>query len=179
VAQPIGNAERVQLPLHLGEVVAALGAQVIGNARERLDDGLIGRHLAVQNAQRVGLGSPLAIAAQARDVLAQGLPQGLDVPRTALRVSHGVEDQLVGRDAAAFEIGQRRLDHLHVDRGPRHAEGLDVQLMELPVTSLLRLLPAEHRSDGVDLERRIGLEQVVLDDRANDPRRGLGAQGQG
>jgi hypothetical protein len=143
-----------------------------------LDRGLVLRHLAVQHAQRVRLDAPLAVAAERRCDRSQRLLQRRDVGRPAALVADGVQHQLAARHAARVEEGERKLDHLGVDRRAREAEGLDVDLVELPVAALLRPLAPEHRPDRVDAERRVGVHQVVLDHRAHDAGRGLGPEGQ-
>ena len=84
VAQPIGDAQQLQLAPHLREVVAALGAEVVGDLRQRLDDRLVLGHLAVEHAQRVGLGAPLAVGAQPARLRAQRRAQRLHVGRPAV-----------------------------------------------------------------------------------------------
>ena len=71
----------------------------------------------------------------------------------------------------------REVDHLGVDRRIRDAEHLDVELVELPVAPLLGPFVPEHRPEEVDLRRGHGLLEAVLDERAHQARRGLGAQG--
>ena len=104
--------------------------------------------------------------------------QPLHVLRPTARVSHRVEEQLVLRDAAGLEEAHGHLHDLDVHGRAGHPEGLDVHLVELPVAPLLRALAAEHRPQGIDLERGVRLHEVVLDDRAHDAGRGLGPEGQ-
>ena len=95
VAQAVGDAQQVQLAPHLGEVVAALRAEVVGDPRQGLDDRLVLGHLAVEHAQRVRLRAALAVGAELAGSAAQRRAQRLHVGGPAVRVAHRVQDQLV------------------------------------------------------------------------------------
>ena len=71
----------------------------------------------------------------------------------------------------------RQVEDLGVDRRVLDAEHLDVQLVELAVTPLLRPLVPEHRADAVELRHRHRLLEAVLDEGAHDAGRRLGPEG--
>src|SRR5690606_19774541 len=66
-------------------------------------------------------------------------------------------------------------DQLRVDLGLVEAERLDAELMELPVTSLLRLFPAEHRAAAPQLLLLV-VQQTVAEARAHHAGRRLRTQ---
>src|SRR5437763_7560221 len=82
------------------------------------------------------------------------------VRETQLAPQSRQHDYLLGIDIRAFE-----------------PERLDVELMKLPVPSLLRPLVPEHRA-GEPYTLRTLIQQIVFDCRAHDAGGGLGAQRQ-
>ena len=51
----VGNFQSVENSAHLGKVIAAVIVEVIGNPWQLLDDGLVGRNLAIEHTQGVSL----------------------------------------------------------------------------------------------------------------------------
>ena len=79
---------------HLREVLAADVAEAVENGRQRVDDGLVGRDLAVQHAQRIGIHPAAAILAHVRRRAGERLFQLRHVLRAACRAAHRIEQQL-------------------------------------------------------------------------------------
>jgi hypothetical protein len=91
-------------------------------------------------------------------------------------VADRIEEYLDPVEPAIGVVAQPELDDLRVDGGAGVADGLDVELPELPVATRLRAVVAEHRADLVDLHRlRPGLH-AVLDVGADDARGRLRAE---
>ena len=174
---PVRDPVHAEVALHRGEVPAARLAQEIDRVWQPVDDGLVLGHLAVEDPEGVRLGAPLAVAAEPADIFAERRDQGLAERGTARRAAHRVHDQFDAGDAQLPDQRPREVEHLGVDRRVRDAEDLDVELMELAVPALLRPLVPEHRAEQVHLRRRHRLLEAVLDKRAHEARRRLGAQG--
>ena len=92
-----------------------------------------------------------------------------DVGRAADRVADRVEGDLHVRDAGVAVEAQGELDDLGVDRRPRVADRLDVELPELAVAARLRPVVAEHRADQGQLHRLGPGLHPVLDIGPHDP----------
>jgi hypothetical protein len=90
--------------------------------RQAIDDRLIGRHLAVVDPQRIRLRAPLAIAAQFRQVVAQGREQRFLKARTACGAPEGIDDELRLRDTERLDQAppDRSLPHPPPDRQAEH-----------------------------------------------------------
>ena len=162
-AHLVCDAAIVEVLLHRVEMRAARVAEVIDDARQLLDDGLVRFHFAIQHAQRIGFGAALAIAAHPRRHRFQLLPQALDVLRTAVAVAHRIDQQLETGEAGALEDLHHHLDHFGIHRGGFRADGLGADLVELPVAALLRALAAEHGAEVVELLHAGTLVEPVLD----------------
>ena len=165
-----------QVPLDRLEMLPALGAEIVDRMGQRVDDRLIRGHLAIEDAERVGLRAPLAVAAQLRHVLAERIHERLGEGRPADVVTDGVDHQLDVANLQLADERERKVDDLGVDRGILHPEDLDVELVELPVAPLLGPLVPEHRADGVELRGRQRLLQIVLDEGTDHARRRLGPE---
>src|SRR5437016_11840795 len=98
----------------------------------------------------------LAVVAHVPDcVLARRL-QRLDIFWTVVGAADGVELERPSGNADAVEQSGQHLEHLGVDRRrlaarARWADDLGTDLVELPVTPLLRTLSAKLRADVVEL----------------------------
>ena len=137
--------------------------------------------LAVEGAQRVKLGALAALVAHLVGVVENELLDLLAVSRTALGVTHRVDEQTkLGKiEAQALVELHEHDDALGVCRRIGSAEPLDAHLMELTQTTLLGTLAAEHGLGVVCLKRRGALRhQVVLHDGAHHTGRALGTKRQ-
>ena len=93
-----------------------------------------------------------------------------DVRRPADAIADRIQVDLDAREPGVAVEAHPELDDLGVDRRPRVADRLDVELRELAVAPGLRAVVAEHRPDLDELHRlRPGLHPV-LDVGADDAR---------
>ncbi len=77
----VGHAAGVQCGKNSREVGFRGVVEVVGDAGQRLDDGLVFGNFAVEHAERIGFGAALAVGAHFWSDVAQGLAQGGDVAR--------------------------------------------------------------------------------------------------
>src|SRR5260221_13514708 len=77
----------------LGEMLAAGFVQILADARESLDDGLVFGNFAVEHAQRIGHGPALAVAAHFVFHRFERLPQSFVITCPAASAAHGIEFQ--------------------------------------------------------------------------------------
>ena len=151
-------------------------AQSVGDPGRGRVEGGHGRVLRIQQAQDVTLEPPALDLRQSLVVGAVVGGQLHDVGRTARGVTDRVEKDLDAVEPGLPVEARPELDDLGVDRRPRVADRLDVELPELAVAAGLRPVVAEHRPDLGQLDRlRPGLHPV-LDVGAHDPGGRLGAQ---
>ena len=101
--------------------------------------------------------------------------QRIAIRRAARVVADRVDLQARIGDAVARDEGACDLHHLDVGFGPGEAEALDAELIGLPVAPRLRTLVTKERTDVIQPLRSLR-EQLVLQERAHDRRRPLGAQ---
>ena len=73
--------------------------ELIGDLGQRLDDGLVFGHLAIQHAQRVGDGAPLAVLAHAWRYRVQNGTQGVVIAGAVCGGAYGVEFERPAGDA--------------------------------------------------------------------------------
>ena len=73
---------------------AAIVAEMIGDARQRFDDGLLFGNFGIEDAQRVGFDAALGIFAELVFYLAELFAQQLDVLRAAVFVADGIYVEL-------------------------------------------------------------------------------------
>ncbi len=173
----VGNPVEIKRRPHGVEVRAALGAQVVHAVRQRIDGGLVAWHLAVEDAQRVGRRPPLAVAAELANILAEsGHERGAE-GGTAHGAPNAVDRQIHPGNPERRDQHPRQIDHLGVHRRVGHAEHLHVELVELPVTPLLRPLVPEHRPHRVELGDGHRLLEGVLHEGAHHAGRRLGTEG--
>ena len=162
-------------------MLAALVAQVVAHQRRVGHDLAAVVVLAVEGAQRVKLGALAALVAHLVCVIEDELLNLLAIGRTALGVTHRVDEQTkLGKiEAQALVELHEHDDALGVCRRIGSAEPLDAHLVELAQTALLGALAAEHGLGIVGLKRRGALRhQVVLHDGAHHTGRALGAKRQ-
>ena len=86
-----------------------------------------------------------------------------------------IDLQLHARDAEQAPQPRGHRDDLRIDIGPGEADGFDVELMELAIAPLLRLLVPEHRPDAPELVTRAA-QHAVRDHGAHDAGGGFGPQ---
>ena len=162
-------------------MLTALVAQVVTHQRSLGHDLAAVVVLAVEGAQRVKLGALAALIAHLVCVIEDKLLNLLAVSRTALGVTHRVDEQAkLGKiEAQTLVELHEHDDALGVCRRIGSAEPLDAHLMELAQAALLGTLAAEHGLGVVSLKRRGALgHQVVLHDGAHHTGRALGTKGQ-
>ena len=162
-------------------MLAALIAQVVTHQRSLGHDLAAVVVLAVKGTQRVELGALAALIAHLVGVIEDELLNLLAISRTALGVTHRVDEQTkLGKiEAQALVELHEHDDALGVCRRIGSAEPLDAHLVELAQAALLGTLAAEHGLGVVRLKRRGALgHQVVLDDSAHHAGRALGAKRQ-
>ena len=160
-------------------MLAALVAQVVAHQR-RFGHNLAAMVvLAIEGAQRVELGALTALVAHLIGVIENKLLDLLAVRRTALGVTHRVDEQTkLGQiEAQALVELHEHDDALGVGGRIGSAEPLDAHLVELTQATLLGTLATEHGLGVIGLKRRGALgHQVVLHDGAHHAGRALGAK---
>ena len=77
----IGKAARLQPARDPLEMLAALGVEVVDDLGQLFDDRLVRFHFAIQHAQRIGFGSPLAIHAHRGFDVLKRQPQDFQIGR--------------------------------------------------------------------------------------------------
>ena len=137
-------------------MLAALVAQVVTHQRGLGHDLAAMVVLAVEGTQRVKLGALAALVAHLVCVIEDELLNLLAVSRTALGVTHRVDEQTkLGKiEAQALVELHEHDDALGVCRRIGSAEPLDAHLVELAQAALLGTLAAEHGLGVVRLKRR-------------------------
>src|SRR5580700_2943438 len=128
----------------------------LADARQRVDDGLILRDLAIEHAQRIGYGAALAIGAHFRNDRLQSLAQRLIEGHAVVRAAHGIQFQSPSGDAEAVEQSRQHLENLRIPRrrlaaGRWRTNDLSIDLIKLPVAAFLRALAPEHGANTVEL----------------------------
>ena len=162
-------------------MLAALVAQVVAHQRGVGHDLAAVVVLAVEGAQRVELGAFATLVTHLVGVIENKLLDLLAVCRTALGVTHRVDEQTkLGKiEAQALVELHEHDDALGVGCRIGSAEPLDAHLVELTQTALLGALATEHGLGIVRLKRRGALgHQVVLHDGAHHAGRALGTKRQ-
>ena len=151
------------MALHRREVRAALRAEMVQDGGQPVDGRLIRLHLAVEDAQRIGLDSPAAVRAERGSHFPQLLPQMRHEAGTALGATHGVDQQKKALEAGLAQNGNGQLDHFGVHRRRLRPDGFGADLIELPVAALLRPLAPEHRAHVEELHESGLLVEAMLD----------------
>src|SRR5579863_162911 len=140
----IADTDRVERGAERSEVLARLRIQMIGEERRARNDRAHFGILAVQDAQRIAVEAPPAVAVQRALVRLEVADQLLAVDAPRLRRAEGVDLQPYPLDAEPPPEPRREGDQLRIDVGTGKADRFEVELIELPVTALLRPLVAEH-----------------------------------
>ena len=159
-------------------MLAAGGVERVFQARRVRQQLTLGWRLGVENAQRIGLQAAPAVLAQP---IAEGLEetaQGLAIGRAGLLVADRVQQHHQLGVAQLTEEPDQHRQQLGVPPGPRVADQLGADLVELAVASLLRPLVAKVGADIEQALRQRPVVQSLLDEGAHHRRGGLGAQGQ-
>ena len=99
----------------------------------------------------------------------------IDVAR--LRRAQRVDVEFDALDAEPAPHARGHRNQLGVDVRAREADGLHIDLVELPVAALLRPLAPEHRAHAPELVART-TQHAVGDHRAHDARSRFGSQGE-
>ena len=162
-------------------MLAALVAQVVGDLRRALHDGGAAGILAVERAQRVDLGTAVALVAQLVRMRGHVRSHGLPIRGTARIAAHRVHQKTRGfrGNADGREEAHEHDDALGVHARLLSAQALDAHLVELALATLLRALGAKHRARVHELGGRGPLRhQIVLHHSAHDAGGALGAQAQ-
>ena len=102
--------------LYFREMLAAGLVEEFRDARQLFNDGLVGRHFAVEHAQRIGNGAALAITAHVRDYAAQRRAQGFVELGTIIGATNGVEFERPILHAQAVEQRGQHLQHFSITR---------------------------------------------------------------
>src|SRR6266852_7872785 len=150
----VEDAADLELALYLGVVRLAFVAEVIGDVRERGDDGLLAFELGVEDAERIGVDAALGIGAEFVFYFFERGFEFCDVAAAAVVgvVADGIDVERGALEAAFVEEGHQHFDDFGVDGGSvGAAEDFRADLIELAVTALLRALTTEHRAGVVEL----------------------------
>ena len=157
------DLQPVQHAPHGREMVAAGFAQV-GRDRGRPGrDLLAGRHLAVQDPQRILREPHMAVRAQRAPAGLRIGHERLAVRRAARRVADAVQVQLNPAQAPGLQQVVKQSHHLGIHGRARRADRLHVNLVELAEAAGLGPLVAEHGPDEVELHQAALGTQAVLD----------------
>src|SRR5580704_5125326 len=152
---------------------AARFIEKLADARQFVDDGLVGRNFAVEHAQRIRHGAALAISAHLSDHWFKCLAQSFVISGAIVGTADGVQLQGPVFDSEPVEQSGQQFQNLGVTRRrlaprTRWTDDFRTDLIELPISSLLRTLAAKLRPDVVKLVQA-ALPKLVLDVSANDP----------
>src|SRR5437763_7011228 len=123
--------------------------------------------LAVQRAQRIGVQATAGVFVQLIQVRFEVLHQIDPVLCPRFSVTYGVDMQLHIGDAELLPQTGEHGDLLGINIRSREAQSLDVDLVELPISSLLWPLITKHRPAGPNSLWAI-VEQAVFDYRTYD-----------
>src|ERR1039457_5960258 len=151
---------------------------------ERVDDGLVGGDLAVEDADGVGGSAALAVDTHVRNNRVESGTKFFVVAGAVGGGANGVKLQLPTGDAQFVEeCGQHLKDFGVAERafatcGGR-ANDFCADLRELAVTTLLRALAAELRADVKELLKLAGFAELVLDIGADHASSVFRAEGEG
>ena len=178
VVDLVTNAGSVQARLDALEVQARLFVEVITQGRCTNQRGLGRLVLAVENAQRIGGQTALAVLVKLVKALLQVGHQGVAISRTRFAGTQAVELQGHGIGQAEFlpqTPGQH--DQFGIDVRPRQVEGFHPHLMELTIAALLRLLVTKHGAGVPQLLHLATTGQTMLEHRTHATGGTFGAQG--
>src|SRR5438309_391184 len=145
-------------------VLRAVLAQVIGDARQLGDDGLLAFEFGIEDTQRVRFNAPLAVRPELVLHFQERGAQQFDIFGAAFAAADRIDIEL---DALQFQAVEKRhdhFDHFGVDRwSVTAAQHFRANLIKLPVAPLLRALAPEHRPYVIQLHRLRQLLHSMLD----------------
>ena len=149
------------------------------------DLGGVGEHLPyggvlrVEDAQRAHRRLAARVLVEVGVVFGEEPAKLLDIRRPTAAVADRVQLETEPFDPEAARDLREQLDQLGVDGRIVRAHGLEVDLPELAIATLLGRRIAEHRRDAERLHGLRRTVQTVLDVGARDRRGRLGAKGEG
>src|SRR6476660_9336388 len=163
-------------------MLAARLIEVVADAGQCLDNGLIFGNFAVEDAQRICDRAALAIGIHSVFYWSERLAEGLVVSAAIRGTADGIELKGPASDAEPVKQRRQHFENFRISRRRFTARGcraddLGSDLIELAIASLLRALAAELRSDVVELVQS-ALGEIVLDVCADDAGRVFGAEGE-
>ena len=166
--------------LHRFEMLSAFLVEKLADARQRLDDRLILGHFAIEDAQRIGDRTALAIDAHLLYHWFESLAKSLVEFCSIFLAADRIQLEIPSCNAEAVEQRRQHLEQLGIARGRLAAcrcgtDDFGVDLIKLSVTSLLRAFAAEHWADAVELVQA-AIPEFVFDVGADDARRSLGTK---
>ena len=173
----VRNADRIEQSAKAFEVRTRRLVEIVGEQWSTGDQRLHCRVLAVEDAQRVTLEPALTVSIERVVMCAKVLGQPRPIFATRLRSTERVELQAHAADAQAAPERRRECDEFRIDVRALEADGLDVDLMKLAETALLRFFVPEHRPDAPHLVASTA-QHAVGDDRTDHASGRLGTQGQ-
>src|SRR5437667_414088 len=160
-------AGRVEQCLQHCEVFTSSIVEIAGEFRRGFYQMLETGILAVERAQRIGVQAAAGVFVQLIQVRFEVLHQIDSVPRPRFGVAYGVDMQFHVGDAELLPQTGEHDDLLGIDIRPGETHSLDVDLMELPISSLLWPLITEHWAAGPNFLGPL-VEQTMLDCRTYD-----------
>src|SRR5712692_8055252 len=178
----VGDLDGVQDAFYFFVVAPAIFVQELGDGGESFDDGLVCGNFAVEDSQRIGYGSALAVDAHffyyGRERLAEGFVESCAVGGAA----YGVQFERPADDTYAVQQRGQEFENFRVSGGGLAAGGggaddFRSDLIELAVASFLRPLATELRSDIEELVEA-AVPEFVLDVGTDHARGVFGAQSQ-
>src|SRR6266481_5372314 len=169
--------------LHFGKVHAAVFVEIVGHPGQSFDDGLIFGHLAVENAQRIGFITALAVGAHAADHVFERRAQSLKIFWPVTGIAYRVELQRPALYAEPVQQGSQHFEDFCVHGRRFTASGrwpndFGADLEKLPVTPFLRTLAPKLRTNIVKALQARTFPQFVFNISADYARRVLRAQRQ-
>src|SRR5438094_4169826 len=160
----VDYAAHFELMLYGGVVRGALFAEVIGDVRQRGDDGLLAFEFGIENAQRIRFDAPLAVRAELVLHFQERGAQLFNIFGAAFAAADRINIELNALQFQAVIKRHHHFDDYGVDgRSVAAAQYLRANLIKLPVASFLRPFAPEHRPHVVELHRLGELLHVVFD----------------
>ena len=143
-----------------------IGAEVIDQLGRGDDHILHRRILAVEDAQRIGVETPLGLFVEQIHVLLEISDQYAAVLGAFVGLTERINLQLDSVEPEVVPQASAHQDLLGVDVGAGETERLDADLIELTVAPFLRPLMAEHLAHVIEALRMLR-RQLVLDQRTH------------
>ena len=140
----------------------------INDFRQRVDDGLVFRDLAIEHAQRIGDGAALAVDAHLGGNGDEGCAKHFVIASTIRGGADGVDFECPAGNAELVEERGKHFEDFSVAKrgfaaGGRRTDDFGADLRELAVAALLRTLAAELRGDVIELLQCSSFAKLVLD----------------